>query len=422
MNTLTCMNTISSLASAIGTLTNGSGGYLLVTSATPPGSIEENLAAAGALLAPLPRYRIAERTPAGWRLEVQAKPPEARPCSHGEVIWILSADGPRAASNLEKAELLDAAGLATCDRRPVPDTGLSDLSPSAIEQLYTQQGSRADLVTPKGELTAAAAIALARFDVQGLPDLVLVNYRAAYAECAALGLEPSATRVMPGPRIDAVEVIATEASFFLGVRSDQRDVTRRLLRELLVNAIAHRSYLPARWQEPIRVKVWPDRLDVESPGRPPGAVRIHAGSFEGRWARNSHLAALLHELGLARLNGQGSATIRHLAAHLGWVVTAAERADSVVVSVIVERKSSFPEDPATATRQRLPREEVEDRVHHLLVGAGSLSAAAIRERLGMKSSTTRATLSRLVKAGRVTKTESAASSPNQRYVAIPPSE
>jgi len=62
--------------------------------------------------------------------------------------------------------------------------------------------------------------------------------------------------------------------------------------EAVVNAVTHRSY--NLYGDGIRVKQFTDRLEVESPGRLPGLVRVQ-NIRNSRFARNPHIARVLAE-------------------------------------------------------------------------------------------------------------------------------
>jgi ATP-dependent DNA helicase RecG len=83
---------------------------------------------------------------------------------------------------------------------------------------------------------------------------------------------------------------------------------QRALREALVNAFAHRDY---QRDEPIHLKAYFDRVEVNSPGSLSGEVSLEAmrrGEAFARWP-NRTLAWLFSRLGLAEDEGQGIETI-----------------------------------------------------------------------------------------------------------------
>ena len=72
--------------------------------------------------------------------------------------------------------------------------------------------------------------------------------------------------------------------------------------EALVNAVTHRSY--SIGGDHVRVELFDDRVEVESPGRLPGLVRLD-NIRSTRFARNPRVARALSDLGYVRELGEG---------------------------------------------------------------------------------------------------------------------
>ena len=73
--------------------------------------------------------------------------------------------------------------------------------------------------------------------------------------------------------------------------------------EGLVNAVVHRSYSMAG--DHIRVSIFPDRIEVESPGRFPGIVDLNRPTQIPRYARNPRIARVCNDLGFTQEKGEG---------------------------------------------------------------------------------------------------------------------
>lgn len=73
--------------------------------------------------------------------------------------------------------------------------------------------------------------------------------------------------------------------------------------EGLVNAVLHRSYSAAG--DNIRVEIFPDRLEITSPGRFPGLVDPTQPMGISRYARNPRVARVCSDLGIAQELGEG---------------------------------------------------------------------------------------------------------------------
>lgn len=73
--------------------------------------------------------------------------------------------------------------------------------------------------------------------------------------------------------------------------------------EGLVNAVAHRSY--SLMGDHIRVEIFDDRVEIESPGRFPGIVNLNDPEAITRFARNPRIARVLSDLDLVQELGEG---------------------------------------------------------------------------------------------------------------------
>ena len=85
-------------------------------------------------------------------------------------------------------------------------------------------------------------------------------------------------------------------------RHDWSEYPPAVVREALVNAIAHRDY--AVRGEGIRIALYGDRLECYSPGRLPGHVTLHNLRDE-RYSRNEVLVQVLSDVGLIERLGYG---------------------------------------------------------------------------------------------------------------------
>jgi ATP-dependent DNA helicase RecG len=73
--------------------------------------------------------------------------------------------------------------------------------------------------------------------------------------------------------------------------------------EALVNAVVHRSYSVTG--DHIRVEVFDDRIEVSSPGRFPGLVRLDDPMRAVRFARNPRIARVAADLDFGQELGEG---------------------------------------------------------------------------------------------------------------------
>ena len=75
------------------------------------------------------------------------------------------------------------------------------------------------------------------------------------------------------------------------------------IRETIVNAVAHRDYTISGID--IRVDIFPDRLEIESPGRLPNTITLEAIRVGAKYYRNQILVQYLKETGFMDLHSLG---------------------------------------------------------------------------------------------------------------------
>jgi len=109
-------------------------------------------------------------------------------------------------------------------------------------------------------------------------------------------------RMRRGARINGLE------------REERLEYPRAAVRELIVNAVAHRDY-SIRGDE-IRIALFGDRLEVYSPGRLPGHVTLK-NMVDERFSRNDVIVQLLADLGFIERLGYGIDRILRLAKEHG---------------------------------------------------------------------------------------------------------
>jgi len=85
-------------------------------------------------------------------------------------------------------------------------------------------------------------------------------------------------------------------------REETPEYPLEAVRELLVNAVAHRDY--SQQGDTIHLHIFADRLEVHSPGGLPGPVTL-ANLLEARFSRNAVIAQVLSDLGFVERLGYG---------------------------------------------------------------------------------------------------------------------
>lgn len=158
--------------------------------------------------------------------------------------------------------------------------------------------------------------------------------------------------------------------------------------EAVVNAVVHRSY--SIGGDHTRITLFADRLEVESPGRLPGLVRIDT-IRSTRFARNPRVARTVLELGYGRELGEGVDRMFEEMQRAGLPDPVYRQGPaSVTVTLLM--------DPIGARMLRLlPRGS--ERFVEFALGNEQVTTAEARELLGVSVNTARRYLAALADAG-----------------------
>lgn len=235
-------------------------------------------------------------------------------------VFLRVGDENRKLKYQEREELLFDKGQATFETRLVTDLTIRDLDQGLLEE-YAQAVSHPDAarlldargLTKNGQLTSGAVLLFAK-DPQVL-----------FPEARIRVLQYGTTERGTGARQqlrEEIEVTGPIPRVLLAAREHIRDLvpTRRALGpggrfqdislipedawlEGVVNAAIHRSYSLAG--DHIRVEIFPDRIEVESPGRAPGLVRLDDPLNSNRFARNPRIARVCADLNFGQELGEG---------------------------------------------------------------------------------------------------------------------
>ena len=228
--------------------------------------------------------------------------------------------------------------------KPAVGATQADLDPKLVESLITRVRERRGpafqtidnetvlkrlgVVTPGGEVTLAGLLALGRYPQQFYPqlDITFAFYARADREPT-----PDGTRFLDSASIDGpMPVMVAEAMQRIrrnmryraviqgGGRVDMPDYPEEALREALSNALMHRDYSGLAQGTQVRVEMFPDRIEIESPGGLYGPVSTEAlqtGDVVSS-SRNAVLAKLLEDVGgvdghaIAENRGSGIPTMQ----------------------------------------------------------------------------------------------------------------
>lgn len=215
------------------------------------------------------------------------------------------------------------------DRGSTPFDGISvaarvhDLDHAQVEAYRATIGSTTEhrmlqarnLLTPSGELTVAGYLLFAEHPQDLFPNAHVRVLRYADRERgtgARLSLDDAADLrcegSLPTQITDATDAIdrllpRRRALATSGRFEAQPIIPRDAWLEGLVNAVVHRSYSMAG--DHVRVEIFPDRIEIASPGRFPGLVDPRNLLDTARHARNPRIARVCSDLGIAQELGEG---------------------------------------------------------------------------------------------------------------------
>ncbi len=209
------------------------------------------------------------------------------------------------------------------DGRPVPDVRIADLDRKLVQNYRSRVGASSDLklfrarslLTPKDELTNAGYLLFAPRPQDRFPETYIRVIRFLTSERgtgARLGVEEGSDIRIEGPIPRAIQEADRVISSLIpkrralaesGLFEARPIVPREAWLEGVVNAAIHRSYSLSG--DHIRVEIYPDRVEIESPGRFPGLANPALPLEIPRFARNPRIARVCADLRIGQELGEG---------------------------------------------------------------------------------------------------------------------
>lgn len=232
-------------------------------------------------------------------------------------------DENRRLGPLESQELRYDKGESTFDGSPV-DATVDDLDASLVATYVERVRARGDLesvllarglATRRSGVvrpTIAGILAFGKTPQRSLPEafIRLLRYQGSSRETGARA-NVIRDRRLEGPLskqiADARRLLRRWLPEAVRLESEGTFARATLIPEFawleaVVNAVTHRSY--SIGGDHVRIELFDDRLEVESPGRLPGLVRLE-NIRSTRFARNPRIARTLSDLGYTRELGEG---------------------------------------------------------------------------------------------------------------------
>lgn len=310
-----------------------------------PDRLQRDLAAAATNLEPPARVALSAHVLDGQVVMVAEVPevaPEFRPAfvrTRGPYrgAYVRVGDGDRQMTEYEVYLALVSRTQPAEDVRRVEEATLADLDQTALARFTAVAAAkhpavaalagddrmlllrslgvvtREDPPTP----TLAGLIVFGRYPQQFFPSLVItVTAYASDRPDASARLEADVR--CEGPVVTALEeALRTSARLMrsrivvVGLLHDSvPEYPAAVMREALVNAVAHRDYSRYATGTQVQVRFFPDRVEIQNPGGLYGALPIELlGDLGVQSTRNAALARLLEDLGPMENRGTGLATM-----------------------------------------------------------------------------------------------------------------
>jgi len=224
----------------------------------------------------------------------------------------------------ERTQLMYDRGEASWESAPVPEFDLGELDMEVLERYRNMIGTSLDaprlllarrLAQPKEEkliLNRAGVLLFAKNPCFWFPraNLRLLRYEGTTAETGPrMNLTKDIRLELPLPKLldEAFRIIGTQLREFTRLVKGGKFLTTPeypmfAWQEAIANAVIHRAYSITGTD--IHVKVFDDRIEVESPGNLPGVVKVH-NMRQIHFSRNPIIARVMVEMEYMRELGEG---------------------------------------------------------------------------------------------------------------------
>jgi ATP-dependent DNA helicase RecG len=310
--------------------------------------------------------------------------------------FVRTFDGDRFLSTYEVHVLQSSRGQPNDDGAVVDGVSLDNLDPALIAALLRRLRSTRgqvfasatdeDMLDMMGVtatrdgirgVTLAGLLALGRFPQQFVPqlDVTFVAFPTASGEPLQDGTRFLDNQSIDGPipRMVAETLAALRRnmkrrSIIVGLgREDRWEYPEEAVRELVANALMHRDYHPLAHGTQVRVSLYPDRLEVSSPGGLHGPVSKEDLLAEPvSSSRNARLAKLLEDVEIDSTSrtvceNRGSGLLATAAALRNAGMEPPQVIDSVREFRMVIRNHGLLDDDAVAWLSSIDTARLNDR-------------------------------------------------------------
>ena len=219
--------------------------------------------------------------------------------------------------------LLNQRGALQFESRLVPDATLVDLDEGRVIAYAHQVGNlfdddfshaceflvRRGCLKRSGEeiqLTYAAVLLFGRHPGQWLPNATILAGRFPGTALSGRYIKRDITGTLPDQLRQSEEFLRANLQTVVRLvglqHQEELEYPFEAVRELLVNAVAHRDY--NLQGDNIHLNIFANRLEITSPGTLPGPVTLK-NLLEARFARNAVISQILSDMGFVERLGYG---------------------------------------------------------------------------------------------------------------------
>ncbi|RPJ03082.1 MAG: hypothetical protein EHM39_00310 [Chloroflexi bacterium] len=222
-------------------------------------------------------------------------------------VMVRAGSGNRALSGDEIRALIATRTHGEFETETVPRARPSDLDPERLADLLVRCGEICgddDLLLAMGAVTPEARVTVAGMLLLGHDPQRWLPHSGARFIRLIDGGHVAFEQSLRGPLIKLVDDLwdLIRAQMRTPTTNDALDYPEAVVREALVNAVCHRDY--RRRGDGVTVRMFPDRLEISSPGGLPGFLTTQY-LLGGRFSRNPRLNWGMFQWGYVEEPGQG---------------------------------------------------------------------------------------------------------------------
>ncbi len=258
-------------------------------------------------------------------LAIEIEPGDAVHETAGGDCYLRVGDETHRLGFAQRQELQFDRGSSQYEATPLTDVRIDELDPVALRAFAASIGTHPDdpakalrarsLLTLRGDMTVAAYLLFAERPQDLLPQATVrvLRYRSSSPGTGRRQqLEAGADARFDGAIPHVIEAAAAHVSAWQpkrralgdkGIFEDIPLIPADVWLEGLVNAVVHRSYSLSG--DAVRVSIFPDSIEIESPGRFPGLADPRSPLTISRYARNPRIARVCSDLGITQELGEG---------------------------------------------------------------------------------------------------------------------